>query len=176
MPRLFLAIDPPVPVREALTGLQTNVPGARWAPPEKVHLTLHFLGDVADEQVPLLEAALAQVNERGFSLSVEGLGAFPNTQSARVLVAQVGLDPGLALLRDQTGAALELLGFASERRPYRPHLTLARLKRPDRQAVRAFLTQPVPALPFEVEAFHLYASRLYPEGTRYTGLRSFPLT
>ena len=173
--RLFVALDPPASVREALAALQADVPGARWTPTEKMHLTLHFLGNVPEETVPPLEAALAGVEGRPFSLAVGRLGAFPNARSARVLVAEVDTPPELTALHARVGAALEVLRMATEVRPYRPHLTLARLKVPEREAVRTFLAQPVPALSFEVEAFHLYQSRLHPEGARYTRLRSFPL-
>lgn len=173
--RLFVALDPPASVREALAALQADVPGARWTPTEKMHLTLHFLGNVAEETVPPLETALAGVEGHAFSLTVEGLSAFPSARSARVLVAEMDTPPELAALHARIGAALEALGMATERRPYRPHLTLARLKAPDREAVRTFLAQPVPALSFAVEAFHLYQSQLHPKGARYTRLRTFTL-
>ena len=175
MPRLFVALDPPRPVCEALAGLQPEVPGARWTPPEKMHLTLHFLGDVPETDVAPPEWALSEVQGRAFPLAVEGLDAFPNRRSARVLVAQVSLPQGLALLHGQVGAALERAGFTLERRPFRPHLTLARFKGADRRDVRAFLAQPVAALSFEAEAFHLYRSERHPEGARYARLHSYEL-
>ena len=173
--RLFVALDPPASVREALAALVADVPGARWTPPEKMHLTLHFLGDVPEAEVSPLDAALAGVEGRAFSLAVGRLGAFPNSRSARVLVAEVSAPSELAALHARIGAALEGLGMATERRPFRPHFTLARLKAPEREAVRAFLVQPVPALSFAVEAFHLYQSRLHPKGAEYTRLRTFAL-
>ncbi|HYG67210.1 MAG TPA: RNA 2',3'-cyclic phosphodiesterase [Anaeromyxobacteraceae bacterium] len=176
MPRLFIALDPPASVREALAALQADVPGARWTPSEKLHLTLHFHGYRPEEEAPALEVTLAGVSGTPFSLAVEGLGAFPNARAARVLVAHVGTEPGLMDLHGQIGGALEHLGLETERRPYRPHLTLARLKAPDREAVQAFLAQPAPPLSFRVEAFHLYESRLDPTGARYALLRSYPLS
>ncbi|MDX1421459.1 MAG: RNA 2',3'-cyclic phosphodiesterase, partial [Rubricoccaceae bacterium] len=142
---------------------------------DNVHLTLHFLGDVEDARVPPLGAALAALDGRPFSLAVEGLGAFPSRRAPRVLVARTDCPPGLSLLHAQVGAALRGLGHASERRPFRPHLTLARLRQADRQGVRAFLVQPAPALSFPVEAVHLIRSTLRPEGARYERLHTVRL-
>jgi 2'-5' RNA ligase len=175
MPRLFVALDPPAPVRDALAALRADVPGARWTPPEKMHLTLAFLGEVPDERVPAIEAALAGVTAGPVEVVLAGLDAFPNRRAARVLVAGVVVAPALAGLHAQVSRAVAAVGVETEARPFRPHLTLARLKEADRHAVGAFLAQPLRALAFEAEAFHLYATRLHPEGARYQRLRSFVL-
>jgi 2'-5' RNA ligase len=175
MPRLFVALDPPYAVRDALAALRADVPGARWTPPEKLHLTLVFVGDVAEGRVAALAAALAGVASPPVPVAVTGLGAFPSRRGARVLTAEGALHPALSTLHLRLTAALAAAGVTLEAKPFRPHFTLARLKEADRQAVRAFLASPVPALAFEAPVFHLYASTLHPDGARYERLRSYPL-
>jgi 2'-5' RNA ligase len=182
MPRLFVALDPPAPVRDALAALRADVPGARWTPTHNVHLTLAFIGEVDGERVPAVEAALAGVANPPVPVEVTGLGAFPNRRAARVLSAVVALHPSLAALHAQVARALAVLGVEPERRPFpdgnhrfRPHLTLARLKEADRRSVQAFLEQPVPRLAFEAAAFHLFESTPGPGGSTYRRLGSYPL-
>ena len=182
MPRLFVALDPPGPVREALGALERDLPGARWTPPERLHLTLFFIGEVDDERARAVEGALAGVPGPPAPVRIGGLGAFPSRRAARVLVATVEPHPALEALHFRIAHALGPLDTEAERRPspgrtlpFRPHLTLARLRGADRRAVRAFLAEPVPALAFEAAAFHLYRSARTPAGPRYHRLRSFPL-
>ena len=104
----------------------------RWVKPEAIHLTLKFLGDTPSEKVGAVKDALAQAAAQvsPFTFAVSGLGCFPNTRRPRVL--WVGLqDPtgALARLRDAVEAQVVPLGFPTEARPFRPHLTLGRVQR-----------------------------------------------
>jgi 2'-5' RNA ligase len=174
--RLFVALDPPAPVRDALAALRRDVAGARWTPAEKMHLTLAFVGEVDGALVPTIEDALTGIVAGPVETSVEGIGAFPNRRAPRVLVAHVAVPPALAYLHEEVTRTLATARVEPEHRPFRPHLTLARLKETDRRAVEAFLDQPVPMLGFAAEALHLYESVQRPEGARYRRVRSYPLT
>ena len=98
--RLFVALEPPEPVRRRLAALADELRrGAgraadeiRWVAPENVHLTLQFLGAVPEERVAGVEAALraAAAGARPLALEVRGAGGFPNARRPRVLWA--GLD------------------------------------------------------------------------------------
>lgn len=176
MPRLFVALKPPDVVRDALGALRRDMPGARWTPPEKMHLTLAFLGDTEEARVSAVVEALAGVVSPPVPVAVAGLGAFPSRRGARVLTAEVAPQRALMALHARVTAALAAVGVVLERRPFRPHLTLARLKGADREAVRAVLASPAPVLAFEAAAFHLYRSTLQLEGAHYDRLHSFPLT
>jgi 2'-5' RNA ligase len=127
--RLFVAAWPPRPVvaelEAAVAGIRDAAPGLRWTAPEQWHLTLAFLGEVADARRPDLERRLARAAARHPPLDVRfaGGGRFGN----RVLVATLDGDrQGLRRLAASAAAAARRAGVAVEERPYRPHLTLAR--------------------------------------------------
>jgi RNA 2',3'-cyclic 3'-phosphodiesterase len=99
--------------------------------PEKVHLTLKFLGEVAEDDLGPVTQALEPLREEQepFEVSTSGFGAFPSQKRARILWAGVG--EGSELLRDLARSVEDLLepvGFGREGRPYVPHLTLGRAK------------------------------------------------
>lgn len=179
MPRLFIALplDEGVTDNLARVGTAANVRGARWVPPENMHLTLAFLGDVEEGRVPEVEeavfAATAEVREP-LQLRVQGLGAFPDERSARTLWA--GLDgevPRLIELQKRVAQELKSRGFDFDQRRFRPHITLARL----RQA------QPMPErLPrlhefgeWLADEVQVIESHLHPAGPRYVVRSDVPL-
>ena len=134
--RLFIAINLPADVRSqviaAATSLRDTAPEASWAREERLHFTLKFLGDVPDSRVDDLAAALAAVTgqHREFLMALGGIGAFPNFRRARVVWIGIEQEARLELLHHDVELACESLGFELEGRPFRPHLTLARVKHP----------------------------------------------
>jgi RNA 2',3'-cyclic 3'-phosphodiesterase len=178
--RAFVAIFPPSEIRaatvararEAVRHLGDRV---RWPKPENVHLTLKFLGDVREEALDDLCAALGETCARHapFDVSVTKLGAFPSARRARILWASVGASSDLlrALVAD-LDATLAPLGFKREERAFVPHLTLGRVRgRP------ASLDLPPDAqdLGFRVRRVELMKSTLTPEGAVYRTVRAFAL-
>lgn len=180
--RLFVALDLPHPVREALQELVRQLQRAsadvRWVRREGMHLTLKFIGEVPEEKLPLIQEALGEVASPAVvELEFRSLGYFPNERRPRVLWVGVQASDNLAPLAAQIEAALEPLGIPRERRAYAPHLTLGRFKSPKR----------LPRLLEEVgrrrekefgrarvEEFVLYQSRLSPHGAQHTRLQAFP--
>jgi 2'-5' RNA ligase len=134
--RLFVAA--PVPaglaasIEAAIDPWRDAVPRARWTPPERRHLTLRFLGSTDRRRVPWIEDRLAEaaVRCRPFEVVVRGLGAFPSPRRARVL--WVGLDDAEGSLAGLAGAVQEALApeFPPDRRPFSPHMTVARCDPP----------------------------------------------
>lgn len=124
--RLFIALWPPPPVREAIAAWQSAWAWPRQAAKvkaERLHLTLHFLGDVAVAQAQDLSTRLARVEPAAFALEFDRGEVWDNG----VAVLRPAATP--AALRDlhaRIGRAVEACGLALERRPYKPHVTLAR--------------------------------------------------
>ncbi len=180
--RLFIAIELPEDVKAALAALRTDIPGAAWVKPNAMHLTLKFLGDGIDERrVPELVEALEAVRGAPFTLAVRGVGRFPpgERQPARVLWAGLDAPRALSALAGDLERAVEPLGFPPERRPFSPHLTLARLKAGGAgPALDRFLTRHagLHLEPFPVDSIHLFASQLASQGPTYTRLARFLLT
>lgn len=134
--RLFLAINLPAAVRSeveaATTLLRDTAPELSWVHGARLHLTLKFFGEIDDVRVDDLAAAAAGVagQHREFVLHLGGVGAFPNFRRARVVWLGVEHEARLELLHHDLELAFEALGFDVEGRPFRPHLTLARVKQP----------------------------------------------
>ncbi len=138
MIRTFVAIELPEQAIAGLAQLQSRLKtltpphSVRWTAPQNIHLTLHFLGDIAAADTAKVSNALEQVaaSAAPFSLQLGGLGCFPNTQRPRVLwVGMLEQSPLLAALVQNLGDRLQTaIGFTPEKRPYSPHLTLGRVK------------------------------------------------
>jgi 2'-5' RNA ligase len=135
MIRAFIAIIPPTTLQQTMAEIcqafqRLSLPW-RWVPPDHIHLTLKFLGNVPDESVTSLLQAIEQAaqGQSAFPLRARALGCFPHPARPRVL--WVGLDDPhqtLGHLNERLIAALTPLGFPSEDRPFHPHLTLARVQ------------------------------------------------
>jgi 2'-5' RNA ligase len=149
---------------------------ARWVQPEKLHLTLKFLGNVDPERLPKLAQRVAGklAPEDAFDVELAGLGAFPSARAARVVWLGVsrGAAP-LARLARKTDAAAARLGVRRERRPYRAHLTLGRLRRPARVPLERIV--PPDPVSFPVSEVVLFESRLSSTGSTYIPLVRLPL-
>lgn len=136
MKRLFIAIELPKSVKllasSAKSLLEDKIPKARWVPTENIHLTMRFLGDCRDEQVPEIVDAIGGFSKkcRAFHGRTTNLGVFPNPKRARVLWIGIREEPELAKAYYEMNKALEGLGFEIEKRPFSPHITLARIKAP----------------------------------------------
>lgn len=189
--RLFVALEVPEgPRQEAerrVREARRTLPSARWVDLGNLHLTLLFLGAVADERVPGLAAALlrACAPRRPFALRLAGGGTFPPRRPARVAwlgVDAVGtagqelaaLQADVALAAD---AALRGSGYEPEDRPYYPHVTLARCPSPwPRSAAERFAASFAGPIgePFTVERAVLVESRLGRGGPRYREEASLP--
>jgi len=101
---------------------------------ENIHLSLKFLGEVADAREPELHAALQRAagtpsEPRPLTLQIGGFGVFPDYHRPRVLWAGMTPDPGLELLQHSVEQSFAPLGFPTEARPFRPHVTVARAAR-----------------------------------------------
>jgi 2'-5' RNA ligase len=180
MIRSFIALDLPTNVHQALAGLQQELQrvGApvSWVKPDRIHLTLKFLGDISLELVADIQAILQTIatGTAPFRLQPLGCGAFPALKQMRVVwVGLQGDSEPLLALQQAIEQALAPLGFAVEDRPFRAHLTLGRVRG------RSHLYQLQQALlerqNFQAEAFDvadavLYKSELRPDGARYTPL------
>lgn len=178
--RLFVAVNLPAEVRlaiaEAAAVLRPGLP-VRWTPPEGLHLTLKFLGEVADGLAAPLGDALAGAvaGLRPFEVGLGGFGAFPSLQRPRVLWVGVERHPALELLANDVETAVGSFGFESELRPFQPHLTVGRVERGARPAALRPLAERAGRFAYggvvRVESVELMRSTLAPTGARYSVVR-----
>jgi RNA 2',3'-cyclic 3'-phosphodiesterase len=180
--RAFVAVGLPEPVRTLLQTLQERLGrGAlpvRWVPPENVHLTLKFLGEIPEADVSRVSDVLAAA-ARGsgpISLTARGLGVFPAPRRPKVIWVGVGGNTGtLADLQRRLDTGLVSAGIPAERRAFHAHLTLGRVKgrldgsRLGRSMDRLCNFDPVP---FCADRVVLFQSILKPSGAEYSELFS----
>jgi len=156
--------------------------GEKWVASENLHLTLHFIGDVPERDVEPLSARLGSVIEshQSFELPFEGVAASPNARRARMLWAEFAdPDGACAKLSGDLAAVTTQLEYGTQRRAFRPHVTLCRARRPHRidpDAVAA-ATEHVSARcdSMSVPSATLLASRLTPRGPVYTEVGTWRL-
>ena len=202
--RSFIAIALADPARSAVEAyvaqLRRAIDSVAWTPPENLHLTLKFLGDVMPARLESLAVRVAEIAaaQTPFVMTVAGVGAFPSVRCPRVLWIGVAA-PAVGSLAAAVDLACTAEGFAPETRPFHPHLTLGRV----RQARRSDRGRPKPergvpgmrrqqredpALVFAtldrdherafgvspVDALGLFRSELGPVGARHTVLARWP--
>lgn len=156
----------------------------RWVPAQNIHLTLRFLGEVSLTNLDLLTSLLQKeiAAHHPFEISVGGSGAFPTPRRARVLWVGVEAPPELAAVQSGIESAVERLGYASEDRPFSPHLTLGRVSRNAgtqdlRQISQVLETIKVSFLGAVcVRQVQLFRSDLKPTGAVYTRVFTAPLS
>jgi len=176
--RLFVALPLPEDLQERLAALGEPLPGVRWLPPENLHVTLRFIGEVEGHQAREIDAELARIEMPAFPVTVRGIECHGNGSKARMLWVGVDSDGALATLQGRVEAALRRAGVAPEGRKFRPHVTLARIKSNPGARLQSFLSRNglFRSAPFRADHFVLYSSLLTPAGSRYTPEAHYPLS
>jgi 2'-5' RNA ligase len=154
----------------------------RWVEPQNLHITLWFLGEVADEGAADIRVALeVPFRTAAFPLHIGGAGLFPKSGPPRAL--WFGIETGgdsLRQIHGELAPRLASLGFAPERREYSAHLTIARFKdvaRAEVPAVRGVVGQSTADIgECQAGAVTLFRSRLSPKGAQYESVLRVPLT
>ncbi len=184
--RAFVAFKLPEHIVDRAAALQSALRDQglklRWVKPRNLHLTLKFLGDIPEADAPKIGSAIHHVadDESPLEMTLQGMGAFPSIKRPRVLwIGFGGQVEGLKGLHGKLEDQLEQLGYDRDKRGFKAHLTIARIK--GRMAPNILLQaiQEVgdfPPLPFALRHLVLYKSDLRPQGSKYTPLASAELT
>lgn len=176
MPRLFTALTLPPDLARDLASLAMPLPGARWIEPEDMHITLRFAGDIDNLAAREFHAALAGIDEPAFPLKLSGFGAFGG-QQPKTLWAGVAESPWLDALQRANDRAARAAGLAHPKHPFKPHVTLARLKgtRPETVARALEHLGAFESRSFAIEEFLLLSSKPKVGGGPYVIEDAFPL-
>ncbi|MDX9788105.1 MAG: RNA 2',3'-cyclic phosphodiesterase [Desulfobacterales bacterium] len=184
--RTFIAVELPPPVVCFAGRVQEimRAEGIRlgWVRPENLHLTLKFLGDIEADRIAEIKTALASAAQDTvpFSLSACRVGVFPGLRQPRVVWLGIeGQVDQLLNLQGQVESALSQVGITPEKRPFKGHLTLGRVKnRIDPDALQRALikAEQAESVEFMVESLTLFKSDLKPAGAIYTRLAEARLT
>jgi 2'-5' RNA ligase len=178
--RTFICIELPDELKTRIGEIQAQLKpyssGISWVRPQNIHLTLKFLGNVEEAQIDALGKRVSEmaVHYTPFTLIPEGKGVFPHEKSPRVFWIGIGDDSGkLVQLAERIEEGLVQFGFEKEKRPFKPHLTIARVRpfRKPKELTPAFLATAFSSNPFEVDHITIMRSDLEPTGAVYTPLK-----
>jgi 2'-5' RNA ligase len=181
--RLFIALDTPPPVKQQMALLRDDLSrrtrDVRWEPPDKLHCTLRFLGNVERSLLGSVEQVVesAASGIPPLTLGYAGIGFFPDRTRPRIIwigIRDVGGD--LGPLQERISAGLSGLGFVAEERTFHPHVTLGRIGsgRRARGLIDSVETRTFGHPPVIVPAVEIMQSVLGPGGSRYVLMRSIP--
>jgi 2'-5' RNA ligase len=179
--RAFFALEPDEATRRLLVrhvaGMRDEpwADGVRWVPPENIHLTLRFLGDVSQDVIDELVAGVASAARRqpAFEIELRDTLLLPSPRRPRVIAADVARSEALDELAAVIDTAVVARGIAPEQRRFRAHVTLGRFRRNSSAPPR--VPAPPPQSGFAVERFVLLQSRLRERGAEYSALHRFAL-
>lgn len=186
--RLFVACEVPDETRQAITEVievlrARSGTAVRWIRPEGIHVTLKFLGEVPVKQLPAIKLAVqeAVLVSSPFELEFSNIGTFGGREGLRIMWVGIAGDVlRLEKLVRDVNAALGVVGFQAERRPFRPHLTLGRVRDeiPTRQRAEievAVGKMEVTPATWRTNQVSLMRSRLTTTGAQYEVIATFPL-
>ena len=178
MKRIFVAVDISDAARRKtavyIESLRSEFRRVRvgWEKPEKLHLTLKFLGDTDEKQLAELGKIVREISTEmtNFKLQIAETGVFPNERNPRVLWIDVKDEArNLSKINERLEAECERIGFARERRAFVPHLTIGRIREPirARDLARRHLENGFEPVEFNVSEIVIYESKLLPTGSIY---------
>jgi 2''-5'' RNA ligase len=187
MKRIFVAVNISEKARqkaaEYICVLKDDLPrfAITWVRPEKLHLTLRFIGDCGDDELNKVTAAVQIVSEKipSFSLNISGTGIFPTEKKARVLWLGVnGEISQMIKAKNLFEEEYRRSGLLGKRESLTPHLTIARIKHTgwSRDVINKHLNSKFEPVEFEVSEIVIYESRLHPTGSLYSVASRHSLT
>jgi 2'-5' RNA ligase len=177
--RIFLAITIPDPVRNVcgrhIDYLRTAVPNVRvgWESTEKLHVTMKFLGNTGEDTFNALETGVSEIAAKhdAFRLRLSRTGLFPRESRPRVL--WIGLEDrvqAVTPLFSELESLCEALGYPKETKVFRPHITIGRVREPDKASglPAIHLRTKIEPVEFEVGEIVMYESKLQTTGSVYS--------
>lgn len=181
MIRLFIALKIPDDVKKYLFDICHEITESseflKWEKPEKIHLTLKFIGEVEEELVSSIEKEIRFVEEyNAFNFNVTTFGFLYRNDLPRILWIGLQTDERIRILVKQLNERLSIFSIPVERRKFKPHLTMLRLKKdPGTEFVSRFKEYTFDNLNFSSSEITLIKSELLSTGARYTDIKKYNL-
>ena len=181
MSRLFIAIKIPDEVKNKLLDVCYELSDSselfKWEKPEKIHLTLKFIGEVEEEFVSSIAKEIAFVeNYNSFNFNVTNFGFFFRNSVPNILWAGLQTDESIHKLVEELNERLSIFSIPIERKLFKPHLTMLRIKKnPGKKFILKFEEHSFDNWNFNSTEITLIKSELFPEGARYTDIKKYNL-
>jgi 2'-5' RNA ligase len=167
--RMFIAIELPSDVREAILQIEAGVPGAYWYEDDQLHLTVRYLGRIDGRKAESVAMAMRRLEPPPFELALSGVGFFPPRGEVESLWVGVDKSPELERLRARVDGVATKLGIEPDRRRYMPHVTIARTENVHEGRLADFLAGHAlwKSRTFRVDSLTLFSSRDRDWGPEY---------
>lgn len=176
--RLFIALKLPQEIREEICTISRNIYSTqvnrKWEPAEKLHMTVKFLGNVEETKTPEIIRTFSEAvsGYNKIRASYEKFGFF----LPHILWVSLNTQNHLFQLVHNIEEKFSKIGFEKEKRPFKSHITLLRMKEnPDPDFIHAFRDHKLPEREFEITEAVLVRSTLKPSGSVYTDIKNFIL-
>ncbi|MCX7611458.1 MAG: RNA 2',3'-cyclic phosphodiesterase [Ignavibacterium sp.] len=178
--RTFIALDIPDFVKEKIFNLIYNYSEAklfRWEPKEKIHLTLKFIGDIEIDIVPEILKSLNFLNEiNSQMLILKNFGMFYHKNEPKIFWAGLNVSDELIEIVKKIEDVLFDFGIEKEKRSFKPHLTLLRVKnKRNTDFLEKLKELNFESIDFESDKIIFYQSELLPAGSVYKKIHKFQL-
>ena len=180
--RVFIGIPIGDKIKSILPSLKTSIHSSRdiirWIPPENIHLTLSFLGNISDQDIPnIIQSIENCITSKIFKIIIESTGVFPSVNFPIILWIGIGKGADeLTLLQKEIERSVRKFKEISRKEKFNPHITIARICRSHLKIdVLPFLNTVYSPIELDINSICLYKSILLPEGAGYTVLTEFPL-
>lgn len=176
--RLFVALQLPEDIQQKVASLRGGIPEAKWIPEGNAHITLAFLGEVSNSEMPDICMALGRIRYPEFQIQLDSVGVFGNSKRPRILWAGLANSDPLQRLQQKVNTALENTGFQLEDRRFKPHITLSRIHLSPYERVRQYLSDNAlfKTGPVEINSFTLFSSHLAHSGAIHSEEMIFDLS
>ena len=172
MPILFTAIEIPELIQASIMELRPKSIGIKGL--TDCHITLHYIGKVNNNEANLIQTSLLKVKTKSYSQSINGVGVFNRVKAPHILWAGVNKCEELLNLHESVGQCLQEVGQKLESRQYRPHITVARIKKTNKDLVESYINKYSDFnTGFYVRSFSLFSSERTKAGSVYTKLHSY---
>ncbi|MCF8240039.1 MAG: RNA 2',3'-cyclic phosphodiesterase [Melioribacteraceae bacterium] len=179
--RLFIALKVPGDtldqIVEIVKSIDPDFHKKKWENKDKLHFTLKFLGDTNTNLIPEIQNAVSVISKKYHKLRIEfnRFGVFYRNRKPVILWLGINENRELNELAEELDLILSKLGFEKERRKFKAHLTLLRIKDFHKIWVEDFTNFRLPNISCESDEISLFQSKLKPAGSVYTELQSFKL-
>ena len=180
--RVFIGIPVGCKIKSILSivksAVNCNPNCIKWIPPENIHLTLSFLGNIRVKDIHhFIESLEKKITSNNFQLTITGTGVFPSSKSPKVLWLGIskGIDE-LTSLQNRVEKSVEKIMKNHQGDTFIPHITIARIRSLHAKIdVLPFLNSVYSPIDLDVNSISMYESKLLPEGAQYTIINTFPL-
>lgn len=180
--RLFISLDIPAEIKNKIHDVIKEIAGPnhlKWEGLQKYHFTLKFLGDVENDRIELIANSIVKAagESRSFKVDFTRFGIFYRRKEPKILWLGVEVKNEMAELQNMIEEEMNSLGFEKEKRKFKPHLTLLRIKsKKEIEKVLNFQNYEVDNLNYIANQISLMKSELLPSGSVYKTIQSFKLT